>query len=355
MKRKPRGYWTKERCRLEFLKYNSIVEVQKKSRAAYNCAWRNGWLNELSEPLRRIEPSKEECRLSAQKYESKSAWRTKDYRCYIVSVKNGWYDDFTQHFKKKRSYNTEIVSQTAREYATKKEFHDAEPSMYEYAQRHGIIDEICSHMDKLGNWKYRKLYIFEFEDNYAYIGLTYNITRRKYDHFHKKNSAVYKHLQENPNVKFKFKVVSDWLSMDEAGKQEDSLIEKYREEGWIMLNRKKGGGLGSAKSLVHTKEECHAAALKYKHRVDFHFGDMALYSYAYEHGWLEDICSHMIPCTNPKLYWTDERLRAAVKECKYKVRLQEKYPSAYAYLQRHKAIDDYFDYSGRYDSQTKKE
>ena len=350
MNRRPRGYWTKERCRLEFLKYNSVGEVQKKSKAAYSRAWKKGWLNELSEPFRKVEPSKEECRLSALNYASKSSWCRQDYRCYIASVKNDWYDEVTPHFKKKRTYNKEIVTKTALGYKTKKAFHDAEPGMYEFAQRHGMIDEICSHMEKLGNWKYRKLYVFEFDDNYAYIGLTYNVTRRKYDHFHKKNSAVYKHLLENPNVKFTFKIVSDWLSVDEAGKQEDELIEKYRGNGWFMLNRKKGGSLGSAKCLVHTKEECLLAALKYIHRVDFHFGDMALYSYAYEHGWLEEICSHMTPCVNSKLYWTDEKLRSAVKECKYKSMLREKYPSAYAYLLRHKAMEKYFGYKGRYDS-----
>jgi hypothetical protein len=42
--RKLRGYWTKEKCQAEELKYNSRQEFSDKNHGAYKAAWRNGWL-----------------------------------------------------------------------------------------------------------------------------------------------------------------------------------------------------------------------------------------------------------------------------------------------------------------------
>lgn len=45
--KKPNGYWTKEKCQLEFKKYNSITEFQKKSGGAYRASLEKGWLKEF--------------------------------------------------------------------------------------------------------------------------------------------------------------------------------------------------------------------------------------------------------------------------------------------------------------------
>jgi len=44
---KPRGYWTKEKCRIEALKYKAKSEFQKKSVSAYDKSLQKGWLNEV--------------------------------------------------------------------------------------------------------------------------------------------------------------------------------------------------------------------------------------------------------------------------------------------------------------------
>lgn len=46
--KKPNGYWTKERCELEFRKYNSISEFQKKCGGAYRASLKEGWLKEFN-------------------------------------------------------------------------------------------------------------------------------------------------------------------------------------------------------------------------------------------------------------------------------------------------------------------
>lgn len=45
--RKPRGYWTFERCKEEALKYDSRSEFSRFSSSSYNAAYRNEWLDYL--------------------------------------------------------------------------------------------------------------------------------------------------------------------------------------------------------------------------------------------------------------------------------------------------------------------
>lgn len=45
--KKPNGYWNKERCAEEAVKYNKITQFSKNSKSAYNSARRNKWLDEI--------------------------------------------------------------------------------------------------------------------------------------------------------------------------------------------------------------------------------------------------------------------------------------------------------------------
>ena len=75
-------------------------------------------------------------------------------------------------------------------------------------------------MEIVGNLSKRKIYVFEFEDNYAYVGLSCNPRRRLYSHICDKDSAVYKHISDT-GAKYNFKTLTDWLSYDVAGDVED--------------------------------------------------------------------------------------------------------------------------------------
>ena len=44
--KKPNGYWTKERCAEEALKYETKSEFQKNSGGAYRAALKHNWLRE---------------------------------------------------------------------------------------------------------------------------------------------------------------------------------------------------------------------------------------------------------------------------------------------------------------------
>jgi hypothetical protein len=46
-KRKPAGYWTKERCHEEALKYQFKVDFKKGCAPAYQAAQKHGWIDDI--------------------------------------------------------------------------------------------------------------------------------------------------------------------------------------------------------------------------------------------------------------------------------------------------------------------
>ena len=50
------------------------------------------------------------------------------------------------------------------------------------------------------------------------------------------------------------------------------------------------------KRTYWTKNKCHTEALKYNLKIDFINNNNAAYCAAYRNKWLNDICSHMLPC-----------------------------------------------------------
>lgn len=47
MESKKRGYWTKEKCHEEALKYETKSDFQKFSKSAYSSARKNIWIDEI--------------------------------------------------------------------------------------------------------------------------------------------------------------------------------------------------------------------------------------------------------------------------------------------------------------------
>ena len=97
---------------------------------------------------------------------------------------------------------------------------------------------------------HRAVYVFEFSNGTAYVGLSYNIQRRYRSHVTEGNSPVYNYIRTRPNIKFQFRQLSEYISPDAAAKLEIETIRDYRTKGWSMLNTLDGGGLGAGKRVV---------------------------------------------------------------------------------------------------------
>ena len=108
-------------------------------------------------------------------------------------------------------------------------------------------------MECVGNVYWRMLYVYEFKDGSAYVGLTCNYTRRKWQHLNEEADPVYKHIAKG-NTEYDLIELSDYIPKDDAAKLEDEYINKYRDAGWKMLNTRKGGSLGFARRNCKKKD-----------------------------------------------------------------------------------------------------
>ena len=297
-KEHPHNYWNKEHCTEELSKYTRKLEAKHGSPGAYNSAYQHGWLETIAPHLI-----------------SKTYWNRD--KCFKeVKVKG---------------------------YKTKKEFREGSPGCYSHAAKHGFLDELCDGMEVLGNYNLRKIYAFEFDDGYAYVGLTYKPSRRQWQHLNEDGSPVHKHYHNNKQG-FVFKVLSDWLRQKDAQAFEDKMINEYANNGWKMLNSKKGGALGSAREWLYSLDELFKEGLKYKQRTEFRKKSPAKYAFAYEHGLLDIVCAHM-----PKRYkpappkWPKMRIDEVVEECHHSRKLVEsKYPGAYIAIRKMDLMEHYF-------------
>ena len=82
------------------------------------------------------------------------------------------------------------------------------------------------------------------------------------------------------------------LSLEEGLEKEDYYVNKYREEGWNILNKaktgKKSGSLGSIGNGKWNRKTCYEEAKKYKTRNEFQKRSNSAYNAARRNGWLDD-------------------------------------------------------------------
>lgn len=147
-------------------------------------------------------------------------------------------------------YDDDYLIAEAKKYSSKRELREKVPWLRAAIRSHNLQKQAYAHMEVLGNRKYRMIYAYEFPDYSVYIGLTFDYKKRGKDHTTDHNSAVYRHIKETgltPARKF----LTDYLPVKEAQKLEGEYVEKYRSEGWKILNIAKTGGAGA----VYNKAE----------------------------------------------------------------------------------------------------
>jgi len=330
-KRKHSGYWNYERCINESNKYKTKTEFQKYSYGAYKAAKKNGWLIEIfSNMVEIIKPrnywNHENSKKEALKYKTKTELRKCSYGAYKYLFDNKLLNSDCSHMKEIKKpngyWNYENCYIEALKYESKKDFIKKSVSSYNSARKNKWLDEICIHMKPLGNLKNRYIYVFEFSDNYAYVGLTCNLERRKLEHLGLngnkfKKTAVLKHIEESTLLpKFKILTIGSITEKEAISKEEYFVIE-YKKNGWMLLNKAKTGGLGSKN--IWYKDRCKCEALKYKTKKEFIEKCGGAYNSARKNGWIDEITSHMIVGRKAKGYWNfencyNEALKYRIKE-----------------------------------------
>ena len=303
-KRLPNGYWTKERCAEEALKYQTRIEFQKNSGSVYIKSIRKKWLDDICcHMISFIVPkgfwTKEKCIDEIKKYNNISDLRRCSEYAYRAVIRNNWYDELCSHLSRKAVihgyYTKEKCKDIASCYDKKSDFKKYFNRAYTLSRKNNWLDEICSHMIIKGDRYLRCIYAIEFSNNNVYIGLSYNAEKRFSAHMKDaeyNTSSVLKHYKKTRIIPI-LKQVSDYINVNEACKLEDIIKCQYEKNGWIILNEAKCGSIGG-NIIKWTKEKIIEEALKYTNRKDFVNNAASAYSRACSTKILGEVCKHMV-------------------------------------------------------------
>ena len=165
---------------------------------------------------------------------------------YQNMQRNNWLEDICSHMiKLKNNWTKEECHQKALLCKTRIEFQINYATFYQKAITNNWLDDICLHMiSKINPYDYpRIIYVYEFSDKSAYIGLTKNFNIRKASRKYNQRDSVTKYINKT-NLVPKIKFLTEFIPAIEAQNKEQEFIDKYRSEGWNILNRKKAGDLG---------------------------------------------------------------------------------------------------------------
>ena len=306
---KPPGYWTYDRCKEEALKYDRATDFKDHASGAYKSAKKNEWYENISSHFIIHHPSStsdwtyEKCKEEALKYKNYTEFLTHSPQAYRRSMKKKWYNEITSHFirqygrqnsknprwtyevceeltleyddlQKFRKENKlaaqaiwrnnwsslfshmkssrkpcgywsyERCKEEALKYKNRIEFEKKSVSAYSKIRTKRWYD-LLSHMKKMTPVMGRYVYVFEFDDNHAYVGLTHDFAKRYHEHTSDYRSSVRKH-HLSTGSKFKFILMTQVLPQMVAAKVEGDLMEEYTDNGWDLINRRPAGSLGSS-------------------------------------------------------------------------------------------------------------
>lgn len=227
--------------------------------------------------------------------------------------------------------NKERCQEEALKYLSRTEFKFNSNGAYEASLRNNWLDEVCWHMIKIGNRYNKCVYVYEFPDNSVYVGITYDMKERIRDRNKCKTDSVIIHINETGLIP-KLIQLTEYIPVDIAVELEYENVNKYKNNGWTILNKVKTGSIGNVKKW--TKEKCKDIALKYENRTDFRKFANGTYQCAIFNNWIDEICLHMKELHKPRNYWTKETCK--LEFLKYNTKNEVKLNSITAYSVAHK-------------------
>ena len=359
--RRQRGYWNYETCLEAAKKCGSINEFNKTYRTAYKMAKNNGWIKEYLWFKRPVvynkKWDKESCYIDAKKYKTRSEFAEKNRSAYNIAKKNGWTNDYTWFLSefdarsagnlgKGVKWTSEKCYNEAKKYKTLVEFRDNNICAHYAAYRNGWLkdyDWLEKPMlpDKPIYVVYR---YYDKDTNTVYVGLAKDMKRRHREHCR----GVVKHGERKYDVVNNFfvsigkkmpepTILIDNLYAEDAQKYEGEYIEKYKNEGFNVLNLAKAGSLGAYNSKW-TKEACYNEAKKYNSRTEFQKKARGAYKAALKNEWMNDYV-WFIKLWEKK--WDYETCYAEAKKYKSRSEFDTNNASAYNAARQNGWLNDY--------------
>ena len=157
--------WTPEAVAELASQCKTKAELNEKHRGAYKAAKRWGILDEIFSHVVTKKPNgywtKERCQEVAMQYEKKAIFQNTEFSAYNAAFKNGWLDEITAHMERNTQWKEFQLIAMAGEYETIADFREAEPNAYMAAHRMGITEKVFAHMTPLhDSWTKEKIIAF---------------------------------------------------------------------------------------------------------------------------------------------------------------------------------------------------
>ena len=137
-------------------------------------------------------------------------------------------------------WTKETVTAEALKYKNRTEFKKQGKGCSTAAVRLGIYDEVTAHMPYKNNLQKRCVYLITNE-KVAYVGLTWNFETRV--HADPAKAAL--------RAAGEYIRLTDYVEVSEAQRLERYWIEFYKDQGYKMLNKARGGSLGACRAAKH--------------------------------------------------------------------------------------------------------
>lgn len=221
----------------------------------------------------------------------------------------------------------------AKKCSSKSEFNKKYSGAYNYALKNGFLKEIQNYFPFVGSRYKRCIYACEFPNKVVYVGLTYNLEKRKSQHLRNNDSSVFKYI-EKTNETPSFKQLTEYIDYEKAALLEGVFLEQYTKNEWIILNKTKTGGLGSVDKVITRKwtfEKCLEVAKKCASYAEFSNKFPGAINALTKDGKLKEIKT-LLGGTDYHPKWNKE---AAFEECKKYETLKEfreKSSGAYVFM-----------------------
>ena len=339
-KRKSNGYWDYDNCFNEAIKYSNRKAFKKGNDSAYRSAIKNGWIDEYTWF---IKPNKiwtyQTCLDESKKYSTRSEFAQKSSGAYHVASSNKWLDDYTWlptdgrqlRLEKWGKWTKEACFEEAKKYKTRSEFAKKNNSAYNNARQYNWIDDYYWLKDErldLIEGKIDLVYSYEFvQENAVYVGRTLIKRRKERDKQHLFIiDSVSSFAKDNSIAVPEMKILESGLTIEEGVNKESWWIEKYREEGWIVLNKAKAGSIGmiGKGKTRYNYDICFELAKDCDDRTEFKADYPQAYRVSLKKGWINDF-----------IWFKDGKIVGADKRRKYD------YQICYKEAKKYKTITEF--------------
>ena len=271
----------------------------------------------------------------AKKYKHRSTFKKESGRAYSVLRENHLLDEACKHMTKMDTitkWTKENCIEAAKQCKTKSEFNNKFCGAMTIAKKRGWYNELLQYFIPVGSKYKRCIYVCEFSDNHAYVGLTYNFEKRKKDHLRDKKSSIFKYISLT-KLKPLFKQITEYLDYQEAAIKEGEVLNEYKNNGWLMLNRVPTGGLGSKDEIVRkwTEEKCIEVAKLCPSYTFFAQNYKGAMAYCQKHNIVYKIKDILQP-NYEHTFWTKEKALEESKKYNTIKEFSEKNNGAYSFL-----------------------